>query len=151
MSQWGMLVIGQVIKRGRVRPDTVKVRCLKMKLDEHLNKVSHDSMCFRCLSYRLSWYCMWCLDGWTFSSSISHTTSAATSHDDGERVFFFYSWSQEPRYSTVHQEYKGINPILPGMKIRQHGYIPSTTNSLGGGGGGSGWAGAFLYTFTHFL
>ncbi|KAK7115483.1 hypothetical protein V1264_001340 [Littorina saxatilis] len=38
MSKWGMLVIGQVLKRGTVRPDTVKVRCLKMKLDNHLNK-----------------------------------------------------------------------------------------------------------------
>lgn len=38
MSNWGRLVIGQVIKRGAVRQDTIKVRCLKMKLDTNLNK-----------------------------------------------------------------------------------------------------------------
>ncbi|XP_076469814.1 small ribosomal subunit protein uS17m-like [Babylonia areolata] len=38
MSHWGKLVIGQVMKRGAMRQDFVKVRCLKMKLDKNLNK-----------------------------------------------------------------------------------------------------------------
>ncbi|PVD21191.1 hypothetical protein C0Q70_19359 [Pomacea canaliculata] len=38
MASWGSIVIGQVVKRGVVRTDTVKVRCLRLKLDTYLNK-----------------------------------------------------------------------------------------------------------------
>ncbi|XP_070178415.1 uncharacterized protein [Littorina saxatilis] len=73
MSKWGMLVIGQVLKRGTVRPDTVKVRCLKMKLDNHLNKVRSRrgfygarDLVFFCLAIgrgaRAAMYCFRLLD-----------------------------------------------------------------------------------------
>lgn len=42
MASWGSIVIGQVVKRGVVRTDTVKVRCLRLKLDTYLNKVSRS-------------------------------------------------------------------------------------------------------------
>lgn len=38
MSRWGSLIIGQVVKRGVARPDTVRVRCLKLQLDENIHK-----------------------------------------------------------------------------------------------------------------
>ncbi|XP_046557137.1 28S ribosomal protein S17, mitochondrial-like [Haliotis rubra] len=38
MASARAIVIGQVIKRGIGRPDTVKVRCLKMSLDRYLLK-----------------------------------------------------------------------------------------------------------------
>lgn len=38
MNRWGSLVIGQVVKRGVARPETVRVRCLRLKLDNWLMK-----------------------------------------------------------------------------------------------------------------
>nr|KAG5690587.1 hypothetical protein BaRGS_022591 [Batillaria attramentaria]KAG5709074.1 hypothetical protein BaRGS_004713 [Batillaria attramentaria] len=39
MNRWGSLVMGQVVRRGVKRPDTVRVRCLRLKLDDWLMKV----------------------------------------------------------------------------------------------------------------